>query len=82
MKINMLLITTFLCISCNNSNIEKINFDNEVCLEFVIQSGYPQEICDCVKKDVENILNLNDINYENIEKLVNNCVQSNLGFGF
>ena len=82
MKMNMILIITFLCISCQNAQAEKIEFDNTVCQEFVAQSGYPQEICDCVKKDVESISNLNNVTYENIEKLVNDCVQSNLGLGF
>ena len=82
MKIKMILMITVICVSCNNSKPEKVNFDNSVCLEFVSQSGYPQEICDCVKDNVENISNLNDVNYENIEKLVNDCVQSNLGLGF
>ena len=82
MKIKMLLIITFFCISCNSSSSKKTDFDNSVCLEFVAQSGYPQEICDCVKDNVENILNINKVTYENIEQMVGDCIQSNLGLGF
>ena len=82
MKINILIFIILLFTSCQNTQPQKIEFDNSVCLEFVNQSGYPQEICDCVKNDVQKISNINEITYENIEKLVDDCVQSNFGMGF
>ena len=82
MKINILIFIILLFTSCQNTQPQKIEFDNSVCLEFVNQSGYPQEICDCVKNDVEKISNINQITYEKIEKLVDDCVQSNFGMGF
>ncbi len=82
MKIKLILIMALFCYSCNNSKVETNEFDNSVCLEFVNQSGYPIEICDCVKDKVLQIKKLTEIKYEDIELLVNDCVASNLGLGF
>ena len=68
--------------SCNNSKVEINTFDNSVCLELANQSGYPIEICDCVQKRALQIKKFTEIQYEDIELLVNDCVQSNLGLGF
>ena len=82
MKIKLILIIAVLMYSCNSSKIEINEFDNSVCLEFANQSGYPIEICDCVKKKTLQINTFTEIKYEDIELLVNDCVQSNLGLGF
>ena len=81
MKIKLIIIMALFFYSCN-SQLERTEFDNSVCLEFVNQSGYPIEICDCVKTQVSQMKKLTEITYEDIELLVNDCVQSNLGLGF
>ena len=81
MKIKLIVIIALFCYSCN-SKVERTEFDNSVCLEFVNQSGYPIEICDCVKTKVSQMKKLTEITYEDIELLVNDCVQSNLSLGF
>lgn len=82
MKMKLILIIALLLCSCSDQNAIRKDFDNTVCLEFVNQSGYPIEICDCVKDKVSQIKKITDIQYEDIELLVNDCVQSNLGLGF
>ena len=82
MKINLILILALFLYACNNSGLETTEFNNSVCLEFVEQSGYPIEICDCVKNRVSTMERLTQINYEDIELLVNECVQGNLGIGY
>ena len=81
MKSKLILIIALFVYSCN-SEVERTEFDNTICLEFVTQSGYPIEICDCVKTKVSQMKKLTEITYEDIELLVNDCVQSNLGLGF
>ena len=81
MKIKLILIIALFCYSCT-SEVERTEFDNTICLDFVTQSGYSIEICDCVKTKVSQMKKLTEITYEDIELLVNDCVQSNLGLGF
>ena len=82
MKLKLILIIALFCYSCSDSKAEVLEFDNSVCLEFVNQSGYPIEICDCVKEKVMKINQFTEVTYEDIELLVDECVQSNLSLGF
>ena len=82
MKLKLILIIALFCYSCSDSKEEVLEFDNSVCLEFVNQSGYPIEICDCVKEKVMKINQFTEVTYEDIELLVDDCVQTNLGLGF
>tara|TARA_Y100000588_G_scaffold226621_1_gene240457 strand:- start:237 stop:482 length:246 start_codon:yes stop_codon:yes gene_type:complete len=79
MKFNSLLILILIFYGCSDSKNITSKFDNTVCLEFVQQSGYPMEICDCIHNKVSNIKNITEVTYENIEQLVNDCVQNKLG---
>ena len=79
MKFNSLLILILIFYGCSDSKNITSKFDNTVCLEFVQQSGYPMEICDCIQNKVSNINNLTEVTYENIEQLVDDCVQTKLG---
>tara|TARA_B100001123_G_C14868095_1_gene850786 strand:+ start:238 stop:486 length:249 start_codon:yes stop_codon:yes gene_type:complete len=82
MRINFILILIFILCSCSNEQSAQSEFDNSVCLEFAQQSGYPSAICDCVKEKTKEIREISTVTYENIEKLVNDCVQNNVGLGY
>ena len=82
MKTNFILILISILFSCSKDKPELSAFDNTVCLEFAQQSGYPISICDCVKEKTKEISNVATVTYENIEKLVNDCVQNNIGLGY
>ena len=82
MKIKLLSIISIFLVSCNNMKVENTEFDNSVCEDFVNQSGYPMTICDCVKENVLQFQNLSEVTYQDIEQLVNQCVQTNLGIGY
>ena len=82
MKTNFILILILILFSCSNDKSELSEFDNSVCLEFAQQSGYPIAICDCVKEKTKEISDIATVTYENIEKLVNDCAQNNVGLGY
>ena len=82
MRINFILILIFILSSCGQDKPALSKFDNSVCLEFAQQSGYPIAICDCVQEKTKEISDIETMTYENIEKLVNDCVQNNVGLGY
>ena len=83
MKIKQLVIIAILLFACNNTKVETTEFDNSVCDDFVNQSGYPVAICDCVKENVLQLQSsISEVTYQDIEQLVNQCVQTNLGIGY
>lgn len=82
MRTKFILIFIFILYSCSNDESTLSEFDNSVCLEFAQQSGYPNAICDCVKEKTKEISDIATVTYENIEKLVNDCVQNNVRLGY
>ena len=79
MKMYAIIILILGFMGCNKNTADISEFENTICNEFARQSGYPIEICNCVDETIKKFENLTKVTPENIEKLVNDCIQNNLG---